>query len=472
VEDLTIRPMEDWPANLPINYFAESNFSRGIVTFQTGYIFRTPPGWSLLATGPFNEPRRGIYPLTGIIETDWLPYPFTMNWKLLAPGTVRFEQGEVFCAIMPIPKGYLDTWEVAVHDLADDPVLSAEHETFRLARDSLMKRIRAKEPEALKQAWQRHYFVGRHPDGTRVTDHTTKLRLSDPQNRSGNRPLYAKETPSSAEAAKILVCPAKAVPAETEPKAEQTPQPKIAQPVRWRIGSRLTTLERDQTARNRAGRDRVREGILQPSPETVTYVHEKHAGSLDFICEPGFLSEAECADLASAAKMLSNRHNDPHIPDPFWRSRITFFTDVTAADRPAAEIMRRAQYRITERLAEFYELTQPLYADTVQLVQWPEGIFMPPHADRANSDGRAHDFPHRDFASLVYLNDDYEGGELYFPRLDLVLRPTRGMMVAFTGDWAHEHGVLKVRKGLRLTMPAFYTFTEDKRDRTFYTDSG
>src|SRR5215469_4775462 len=55
VEDLAVRPLEDWPADLPFKDFASSNFSRGIVTMHTGYMFRTPPGWSLLTTGPFNE---------------------------------------------------------------------------------------------------------------------------------------------------------------------------------------------------------------------------------------------------------------------------------------------------------------------------------------------------------------------------------------------------------------------------------
>jgi len=28
-----------------------------------------------------------------VIETDWLPDPFTMNWQMTRPGTVRFREG-------------------------------------------------------------------------------------------------------------------------------------------------------------------------------------------------------------------------------------------------------------------------------------------------------------------------------------------------------------------------------------------
>jgi hypothetical protein len=66
--------------------FAVTHFAYGIVTFHLSYLFRTEPGWDLFATGPLNGGKDGIAPLTGVIETDWLPYPFTMNWQLTRPG--------------------------------------------------------------------------------------------------------------------------------------------------------------------------------------------------------------------------------------------------------------------------------------------------------------------------------------------------------------------------------------------------
>ena len=126
------------------------------------------------------------------MESDWLPYPFTMNWQMLNPGVVRFEKDEVFCTVMPIPKNYLNEWEVAIHDMGDDPVLLVELEQFRTVRSEFRKRLDAKEPEALAQGWLRHYFVGRFPDGTEGTDHVNKLRLKSPVDRSGRRPLLAR----------------------------------------------------------------------------------------------------------------------------------------------------------------------------------------------------------------------------------------------------------------------------------------
>ncbi len=79
--------------------FAKSHFSRGVLTFHPGYLFRTPPGWSMWCMGPPNHVKDGIQPLVGLVETDWLPFPFTMNWIFTRPGTVRFQRGEPFCFI-------------------------------------------------------------------------------------------------------------------------------------------------------------------------------------------------------------------------------------------------------------------------------------------------------------------------------------------------------------------------------------
>lgn len=86
-----------------------SVFGGGVLTFHPGWLFRTSPGWALIARGPPNLPKDGISPLEGIVETDWLPFPFTMNWRFTRPGTIRFEKGEPFCFILPLPHAIFDS---------------------------------------------------------------------------------------------------------------------------------------------------------------------------------------------------------------------------------------------------------------------------------------------------------------------------------------------------------------------------
>ena len=76
---------------------AISHFGHGILTFHLPCLFSTEPGAELMVQGPINRPKDGIAALSGIIETDWSPYSFTMNWMFTRPGTpVRFEKGEPY----------------------------------------------------------------------------------------------------------------------------------------------------------------------------------------------------------------------------------------------------------------------------------------------------------------------------------------------------------------------------------------
>jgi len=194
-EDLTVRALDPQVSNSQLEAVVRSNFSRGIVTFHTGFLFRTEPRWSMLVLGPINRPKMNLYPLTGIIETEWLPYPFTMNWQLLTAGTYIFAKDEPICTVMPLPHNYLSEVEPEIYNLKDDEVLEYEHEMFRRERATLMERKRAGDPEAIKQAWQRHYFLGRFPTGETIEDHVKKLRLRDPADKSGQRPSLARSHP-------------------------------------------------------------------------------------------------------------------------------------------------------------------------------------------------------------------------------------------------------------------------------------
>jgi Family of unknown function (DUF6065) len=72
------------------------------------FYLRTEPGAELMVQGPINRPKDGIAALSGIIETDWSPYSFTMNWIITRPDTpVRFEKGEPYCHIFPVSCGAL-----------------------------------------------------------------------------------------------------------------------------------------------------------------------------------------------------------------------------------------------------------------------------------------------------------------------------------------------------------------------------
>ena len=58
----------------------------------------------------------------------------------------------------------------------------------------------------------------------------------------------------------------------------------------------------------------------------------------------------------------------------------------------------------------------------------------------------------RDLSVVYFLNDNFAGGELVFPNLDLIIKPEAGTLVCFPSDHNYIHGVNPVTFGHRYTI--------------------
>lgn len=58
----------------------------------------------------------------------------------------------------------------------------------------------------------------------------------------------------------------------------------------------------------------------------------------------------------------------------------------------------------------------------------------------------------RDLSLVYFLNDDFEGGDLIFPDLNLSIKPQAGTLVCFPSDHNFVHGVNPVTSGRRYTL--------------------
>jgi hypothetical protein len=230
--------------------------------------------------------------------------------------------------------------------------------------------------------------------------------------------------------------------------------------LRWASDSPLNRITLKQSRSNELGRARITsDGMLRDcdGDRQPACPEDRHCLILE-----NFLESTICDGLCEAFRDLSTRIVN-RAPG-FWDGRFIWHSDVSRADPELADHMLNAQRRAATLITDFYQLTQPIYADLLQIMSWPIGIHMPPHSDNANPDGSPHAMAHRDFSGIVYLNDDYQGGEFYFTALDAVIRPKKGMLVAFTAGFYHEHAVLQVEGKQRLTMPFFLTFNRDRAD--------
>lgn len=160
-------------ASAPVSLFGQGTF-----TIHIQGLFRTPPGWSLWLSGSPNQGKDGIFPLTAIVETDWSPYTFTMNWKFTRPNNwVRFEAGEPICFVFPVQRGILEQFEPKFVPFEEAPDVARQFHSWGESRTAFQAAVAKCPPAAPKDQWQKRYFRGVDMEDGVAEDHCTRLRL-------------------------------------------------------------------------------------------------------------------------------------------------------------------------------------------------------------------------------------------------------------------------------------------------------
>lgn len=157
----------------------ETHFGHGILTFPLEVIFRTDPGTALWVSGPPNAPKDAIQPLTGLVETDWMPFSFTMNWKFTRAHTpIRFEAGEPFCQVFPIQPAALEDYQPITRRLTEADPYHGQFSVAYLKRTAL-ETVKAKHGVTIEELrYQRWYAKGEMPDGSaKAPNHRNDLNI-------------------------------------------------------------------------------------------------------------------------------------------------------------------------------------------------------------------------------------------------------------------------------------------------------
>lgn len=155
-----------------------SHFGHGVLTFSPGYLFRTSKSHNLWVKGPSNAPRDGIAPLEGLIETDWAPYTFTMNWQFTRKRhKVTFEKDEPIATIVPYPRHYIAKFQPDQKSLNQNPGLYQQYVDWREDRLAFNEALRESGSSAQQDGWQRKYMKGQDQQGNVFAGHETKIRV-------------------------------------------------------------------------------------------------------------------------------------------------------------------------------------------------------------------------------------------------------------------------------------------------------
>ncbi len=175
-------------SDMSINYelddmhFAGTGFGCGILTLHSGYVLKTSEGWDIMCTAPINTPIEWATPLTGIVETWWLNFTFTINWKLHKAGSYHHDSRIPVARIIPIPHQY--DIETSVSDIVLNPKIDGEYQVWREDRGILLDDMNEAfttntksgnvDPGKPKTHWEKTYYTGKTKHGEMIEDHTIK----------------------------------------------------------------------------------------------------------------------------------------------------------------------------------------------------------------------------------------------------------------------------------------------------------
>lgn len=110
-----------------------------------------------------------------------------------------------------------------------------------------------------------------------------------------------------------------------------------------------------------------------------------------------------------------------------------------------------------------YKFGRKLEPSVPGIRRWDAGESQGPHADGETVHGVATDTYIVDYGSIMYLNDNYDGGELYFPAYGIDFQPKAGTLAFFPSSTYYVHGVKEVLAGVRYTSPHFWVPTKHRR---------
>lgn len=200
------------------------------------------------------------------------------------------------------------------------------------------------------------------------------------------------------------------------------------------------------------------------------------AGPENIVELKNFLTDKERARLTEFARNnktwdITDSHvneNGTVIYDAnAWHDRVcTRRSMEISADPDIVYVVDNLISRLQVEVEKFFNVK--IQATGPAIVKWPVGSRQDPHADKELHEGpdagTPNDFPHYDIASLFYFNDDYEGGELFFPTQGIEFKPVGGSAYFFPGDKGYIHGVRPIISGGRYTSPFFWQILEHTGD--------
>ncbi|XP_040217097.1 prolyl 3-hydroxylase 3 [Rana temporaria] len=260
-----------------------------------------------------------------------------------------------------------------------------------------------------------------------------------------------------------------------------TPEEIVPESLRERVRA-------ERTAAEEAGGDLPYEEV------SVTLTPRQMNGTVRVTLD-GVLSKEECESLLSLVQEAEasgdgfKARRSSYTPKEKFQA-LTVLRALEMASAGSVDTTRaHLFYYAGERahvLAQSYFETSPLHFSYTQLVcrtaiegeqEGRSDASHPVHADNCILDTEEKAcwkeppaYIHRDYSAMIYLNDDFQGGNLFFTELDgksvtAEVRPQCGRLVMYGSGGENAHGVRAVTAGRRCAIALWFTESAEQAEQ-------
>jgi hypothetical protein len=195
-------------------------------------------------------------------------------------------------------------------------------------------------------------------------------------------------------------------------------------------------------------------------------LNNKNRLTEDIVVYENFLTPEESAKIIEVLDKAANNATLTWTPISFYESYSSTLpkegdAEIVESGLPS-DIFVQIKAKIIEAVASVHDLDPSTIVEIGYHTQkWEPGAYARVHSDNTDEHGNTGPFARSRYAAFLYLNDDFSGGTLKFPKQDLEISPKVGMLAAFDGGFNNMHEVTLIESGVRYTIGSFWDDREE-----------
>lgn len=148
--------------------------------------------------------------------------------------------------------------------------------------------------------------------------------------------------------------------------------------------------------------------------------------------------------------------------DETWSKRALWIDTIKSQQPIIGNMFYSFLDRMKPLIKESMRTDREVYANVTYVLKALPGWDHPVHSDSGEDTPAEDQFGHRDFGTVVYLSDNFTGGEIYYPEFNVSIMPKPRSLAIHPGDHEHRHGVRALESGVRYSLVTFWTYDQSR----------